>query len=116
MSVNHSRADVFVPEEFLDSANVLARLQQMRGKSMPKSVAANMLYHPGRPGCFLDCALKNRFMYMMPSFFAGSRVLPPVLLREDPLPAPVFRRVGVFAIQGPWQMNTAPSIDQVFFV
>jgi len=35
MGINHGRADVFVPKEFLDSADVVARLKQMCGKGMP---------------------------------------------------------------------------------
>jgi hypothetical protein len=34
MGVNHGRADIFMPEQFLDSANVVAGLKQMRGKGM----------------------------------------------------------------------------------
>ncbi len=96
MGVTHGRADVFVPEEFLDSADIVARLKQMHGKGMPEGIAAYMLYYPGIADSFHNGPLKNRLVCMMPSFLAALRVLPPVFLWKDPLPAPVLRRMGVF--------------------
>jgi hypothetical protein len=40
MCVNHCGGDVFVSEELLDSADVVARLEQMCSKTVAKSVTA----------------------------------------------------------------------------
>jgi hypothetical protein len=39
MGVNHRRLHVFMPEEFLDRANVISILQKMRGKGMAQGMA-----------------------------------------------------------------------------
>src|SRR3972149_5749257 len=49
----------------------------------------------------------------MPPLFAGSWVFPPVLLGEDPLPAPFSGSVGVLAVQGIGHQYPAPSINQI---
>ncbi len=46
MSVNHGRADVFVPKKFLDRADVVTGLKQVRGEGMPEGMAADMLDPP----------------------------------------------------------------------
>ena len=43
MSVNHGRADVFVPKKFLDGPNVVASLKQVGSERMPERVAAHAL-------------------------------------------------------------------------
>ena len=43
MGVDHRRANVAMAQEFLDSANVIAGSQQVRGKRMPKRVASDSL-------------------------------------------------------------------------
>ena len=66
--------------------------------------------------CFLDCPLKNRLVDMIPSFFTGHCVLPPVFLREDPLPAPFLRRIGIFAVERSGHLNAPPAFGQVFLM
>jgi hypothetical protein len=43
MSIDHRSFDILVPQQFLDSANIVAILKQVRGKAMPKGVAAYSL-------------------------------------------------------------------------
>jgi len=43
MSVNHGRADVFVPKKFLDRADVVTGLKQVRGEVMPECMTAHEL-------------------------------------------------------------------------
>jgi hypothetical protein len=38
MGVNHRCANIFMPEQFLNGADVIAVLEQMRGKTMAKSM------------------------------------------------------------------------------
>ena len=84
-------------QKFLHGTNVVAAFQELRGEGMPERVAdgtfgQTSFFHRAA-GCLLD----DRFVNVMSSFFAGFRVLPLVLLREHPLPAPFLRRVGIFA-------------------
>ncbi len=50
---------------------------------------------------------------MVPSLFAGLGVLPAVFLRENPLPSPFLRGVGIFSVQGVGQKNAATAIGKV---
>ena len=43
MGVDHGGADIFVAEEFLDGANVIAVFQEVGGEGMTEGVTANVL-------------------------------------------------------------------------
>lgn len=116
MGIDHSRADVLVTEQFLNRADIVARLKQMRGEGVPEGVAAGMLNYPGLADRFLDGPLKNRLMNVMPSLFTGLLVPPAVFLWEDPLPAPVSGGIGILALLGVGHLNTAPALGQVLLV
>ena len=49
MRVNHRRAHVVMPEQFLDRADVVTSLQQVRRKAMTKRVAASGLVNASFP-------------------------------------------------------------------
>lgn len=55
MGVNHGGFDIFVAQQFLDGADVVAVLQEMSGKTIAEGVATDPLGDPG----FLD-SLFNR--------------------------------------------------------
>ena len=74
MSVNHGRADVFVPKKFLDGPNVVASLKQVGSERMPERVAPNVLDYPSLADCLLHRPLENRLMDMMAAFFAELRL------------------------------------------
>ena len=40
MSVDHGRADIFVTEEFLNRANVVACFEQMRGEGVSERIGS----------------------------------------------------------------------------
>jgi hypothetical protein len=52
------RAHVFVPEQFLDSSDVIAALQEPRRKRMPERMATGGLHDPGQPRRFLHRPLQ----------------------------------------------------------
>ena len=83
---------------------------------MAKGVATGVLDYTRIADCFLDCPLKNRLVDMMPPFFTGHCVLPSVFLREDPLPAPFLRRIGIFAVECAGHLNVPPAFGQVFLM
>ncbi len=108
--VDHGGADVLVTEQFLDCPDVVTGLKEVRGERMPECVATHVLHNPRLADGLLDCSLQNRLVNVMPSFFARLRVVPPGFLRKDPLPAPVFRRVGVLPIEDVWELHDQLSI------
>ncbi len=57
MGVDHGGANVLVAEQFLNGADIVTTLKQMRGKGMPKGVAGDTLLDPRFGGGFLDGAL-----------------------------------------------------------
>lgn len=46
MGVDHRRFYVFMPQQFLDSANIVMVLQKMSGKTMAERVATDPLINP----------------------------------------------------------------------
>ncbi len=57
MGVNHGGFDIFVAQQFLDGADVVAILQEVGGEAVTKGVATDPLRDPG----FLD-GLFDRFL------------------------------------------------------
>lgn len=112
MGVDHCCANVFVAKKFLDGADIIASLKQMCGKRVAEGVATNVLDYTCIADGFLDRLLKNRLVDMMPPFFTGNCVLPSVFLREDPLPAPFLRRIGIFAVERIGHLNLSPTFGQ----
>jgi hypothetical protein len=76
MGVDHGRAYVFVAQQLLNRADVIARFQEMRCERMPEGMATGVFHDARFADGFLDGTLKNRFVNVMPSLFAGFRVLP----------------------------------------
>ena len=52
---------------------------------------------------------------MVPLLLTRVPIFPAVFLGEDPLPTPPFRGVGILALQGIGQLNTAPTFGQILF-
>jgi hypothetical protein len=63
-------------------------------------VTYNILERSSLADGFLDHTLKNRFVNVMPTLFAGLGVLTAILLGENPLQAKVLRSVGIIALEG----------------
>ena len=54
MGVDHGGADVFVPQQFLDGADVVAIFEQMGGEAVAEGMAGDALVEPGQASGFLD--------------------------------------------------------------
>lgn len=116
MGVYHGRADILMPQKFLNRADVITRLKQMSGERMAERVAPRMLDYIRVVNRIFDSPLKDGFVYMVAALLAGRRVLPAVLLRKDPLPAPVRWSVRILAVQRVGHQDTAPTFGQVFLM
>ncbi len=116
MGVYHRCADVFVAKKFLDGANIITGLKQVRSKGVMEGVATCVLDYSRIADCFLDCPLKNSLVDMVTPFFTGHGILSPVFLRKDPLPAPFLRRIGIFAVEcAVHKRGHQPMIGNCFF-
>lgn len=62
--INHCRFDIFMPEQFLNRANVVAILKQVCGKGMAKGVAAHSFVDFGGSGGFFDRFLQSAFAHI----------------------------------------------------
>ena len=116
MGVNHRNLDVLVTEKFLNCPDVVARFQELRGEGMTECVAGGPFGQIGPFHRAVDRLLDDRFVNVMVSLFARLWVFTAVLLRKDPLPAPLLGSVGVFTVEGVWQENATPTVGQVALV
>ena len=66
MGVDHRGANVGVPQEFLDCANVVAVLKQMRRERVSQGVAGRTLVNPRLPNRVFDRPLDRALVDMMP--------------------------------------------------
>jgi hypothetical protein len=108
--------EVAVAEEFLDSADVVARLEEMGGEAVAKGVARSGLGEARPDDGFVDGSLEERLIDVVATLGLGPFVEPPAFLGEDPLPGPVGRGVGVLESQGVGQGDPAPTIGEVLLV
>jgi hypothetical protein len=64
----------------------------------------------------LHSTLQDGFVNVVTPYLASLVVLPPVLLRENPLPAPLGGSVGIFTVQRARHLHPPPSFRQVFLM
>jgi len=74
MSINHRRADVRVTEQLLDCPDVVAVLQQVGGKGMPKRMTRGRLEDSRLESGLFKRFLLDRLMEMMPVLLPGEPV------------------------------------------
>src|SRR5207245_11738179 len=76
-----------MPEQLLDGPDVVAVLQQVRGKGMPERVTARVLEDAGLAQRALDGTLDDRFVQVMAAPLAGEAIHVVSGRREHPLAA-----------------------------
>jgi hypothetical protein len=57
MGIDHGGRDLLVTEQLLHRADIIAILQQMRGKTMPERMAGSRLMDTGASDCEFDRSL-----------------------------------------------------------
>ena len=116
MSVNHGGADVAVAQEFLDGTDVIAVLQHVRRKGMPKDVAAGALVDTGLGYGFFHRLLQKAFAHVVAALLSCHRIFPSVRLGEQPLPLELFSDVGrpVGHICG--DLRVPPTFRKILFM
>src|SRR5215208_110763 len=116
MCVNLGSLNARVPEQLLHGADVVARLDHVRGEGVSEGVTAPRLRHHGRPDRTLHGLLERRLGYVVAPLAPTSWVYRPVASREDVLPAPLTVRVRIFSGQGVGQVDAPEPLVQIQFV
>ena len=113
MGVNHCRGDVFVSEQFLHRTDVVATLQQVRGKTMPECVAAGGLGNPGGANGVFHGVLQVLLRHMVPALFAAARIDRKLISRKSILPDPFACGIWIFAVKSRGQEDPAAPAGEI---
>ena len=87
MSINHRSADIAMPEQLLNRANVMPGCQQMGGKRMAQDVWIGRLGETNLPGGFFEGALRHGLVEMVTAVNPRAGIDTDRRGRKDPLPA-----------------------------
>ena len=113
MGVNHGGADIAMAEQFLNRTDVIPIFEQMSCKRMPERVRSGWLCYPGLTHGLFHGLLQDRFVQVMPAFLSCCFVYVMSSCRKNPLPSPLFPRIGVFALEGVGQNDSAQAAIKV---
>jgi len=102
MGVDHGRAHIPVTQQFLNGADVVTVLQEVRRKRVPECVARRLLGKTGPEHGFSNGTLDDRLVQMMAAALPRGPVDVEPRRREHPLPGPFAPRVGVLPSERPW--------------
>jgi len=80
-------------QKLLDSANIVARFQQMGSEAVAKAMASGAFNQAGLSAGLGDGPADRGFMSMMAAAPTAARVHGKNGRREHPLPAPLFARL-----------------------
>ncbi len=97
MGVNHRRADVFVAQQFLHRANVVATLEQMCGEGMSKRVTCRWFREAGRTNGILHGRLQHAFGNVVSLSLTRTRIDAKTRGRKDILLAPFPSSIRVLS-------------------
>lgn len=89
MSVHHGGPNIPVPQQLLDSSNVITRLEQMGRKGVAEGVTGGALGDAGSDYGVTYCALYRPRMQMVSNPLAGGPVPAGPDRRKDPLAGPI---------------------------
>jgi len=89
-----------MPKKFLYSPDIVACLEKMSRETVPEGVAGGPFCEARGSDGVMNGSLNEALIKMVPSLEAGLDIPPAVLLRENPLPAPLSSGVWVFPFKG----------------
>ena len=99
VSINHRRRHVFMAQQFLNRADVIAILQQVRCERMPQRMRGCRLCNASVSYRDLDGLLDCRSVNVMAALLFGFAIDPPFCLRKNKLPAQFRGSVRILAVQ-----------------
>ena len=100
-------------ESFLDSPNIVADLEQMRGKRVPQGMTARSLDDLCFPYRRFHSTLQYQSTHMMPPLDTCARVERTAGGGKYVLPRPFLVGIRAFSLQGIRQVDTPESLRQV---
>ena len=112
VGVDHGGGDVAVAEELLDSANVVAGLEEVGGEGVAEGVAAGRLGDFGGLAGRVEGTLEHGFVQVVAPQLAA-RVAVVARGRKDPLPGPFTLGEGKFVNERSWQLDVACAFCEV---
>lgn len=113
VGVEHRGGDVFMPEELLDGANVVAVFEQVRGETVSEGVAAGGLSQPGGANGELDGVLQVLLGKVMAARFSAAGIGGDFARGEDVLPRPGAGRTRIFAVERIRQVDGAVAVGKI---
>jgi hypothetical protein len=112
-STMHRCVQIPMTESFLDSPNIVADLEQMRGKRVPQGMTARSLDDLCFPYRRFHSALQYQSTHMMPPLDTCARVERTAGGGKYVLPCPFLVGIRAFSLQGIRQVDTPESLRQV---
>gem|GEM_PF-5555495 len=74
MQVYHCGRNIFVPQEFLNGPDIIAILEKMCSKAVPKGMCTDLFLYFNSFDSSLDRLINNTWINMMPSDLVTSRI------------------------------------------
>ena len=105
MGVNHGGLDIFVAQQLLHGANVVAIFKQVGGKAVSERMARYTPLNISRSNGLFNCLLQTTFMEMMATANARARIDGAALCGEYILPNPFPISIRIFAFKRIGQRN-----------
>jgi hypothetical protein len=117
MSIDHGGFDIFVAEEFLDGADVIAVLEQVGGEGVAEGVATDRFIGDASQDCsgtygFLQATFSNMVTALNPRAWVRDNAF----ARKNILPGPFAIGIRVFIFERVGQVDCAESVFQVFLM
>ena len=109
VGIDHSGFEVFVPEEFLDGADIIAIFEQVGCEAMAQGMAAYFFVDLGGADGSFERSLECSVVEMMAANDLASGVDGTIFGWECVLPDPVAIRVGIFSFEGKGEIHCAKS-------
>ena len=116
MRIYHGGFYVFVSEQFLDGADVVAVLEEVRGEGVAEGVGGDLFVYVGKFGSLSNCFLGNGFIEMMTADEPCEGVGGTLGCGEDELPCPFFGCGAVFDFKSVGKDGVSVAFHEVFLV
>jgi hypothetical protein len=111
--IHHGGVHIFVPEEFLHRPDVIALLQQMRGKTVSEGLATDVFVEPHRTSCLTHSLLQSTLTRVMAADHPRMRVLRQTIGRKDVRPDPESAGTRILTFQRERSINRANPLSDI---
>jgi hypothetical protein len=117
MRVDHSSFHIFMTQQLLNRTNIITTLEQVRGKAVTKGMATHRLVCKiGQASGGTHGFLKAALIGMVAAQNIRAWVEGDTFGREDVLPGPLTRGVGVFLFEGIWQVHGSVALLEILLM